>query len=35
MGYSIVFDSIAIDNGTNAVQMSKGGLEHVKQLVTL
>jgi hypothetical protein len=32
MGYRIVFDSIAIDNSTNSVQMSESVLEHVHQM---
>ena len=32
MGYRIVFDSIAIDNSTNAVQVSKSVLQYVEQL---
>lgn len=31
MGYRIVFDSIAIDNSTNSVQMSESALEHIAQ----
>jgi hypothetical protein len=32
MGYRIVFDSIAIDNSTNAVQISKSVLQYVEQI---